>query len=169
MERIASSCSCHKLNLVGIIGQGPVEISSFTRQAASGMREGIGNGAGGFRLSQHLLDQAGSGLRLGRDLADVRVRVNCAIAAHRRAQTLAAKPFATFSRKPASTRQDVRKAIEPVAQNLLFSIDDDTGRTIVKVVDAQTDEVIRQMPSEEVLAISKAIDKLKGVLIQQKA
>lgn len=65
--------------------------------------------------------------------------------------------------------EDVRKAIEPVAQNLLFSIDDDTGRTIVKVVDAQTDEVIRQMPSEEVLAISKAIDKLKGVLIQQKA
>ncbi|GAB1459594.1 flagellar protein FlaG [Thauera sp.] len=65
--------------------------------------------------------------------------------------------------------EDVRKAIEPVAQNLLFSIDDDTGRTIVKIVDSQTDEVIRQMPSEEVLAISKAIDKLKGVLIQQKA
>ena len=64
---------------------------------------------------------------------------------------------------------EVKKAIAPVAQNLLFSIDDDTGRTIVKVVDAQTDEVIRQMPSEEVLAISKAIDKLKGVLIQQKA
>jgi flagellar protein FlaG len=65
--------------------------------------------------------------------------------------------------------EDVRKAIEPVAQNLLFSIDDDTGHTIVKVVDAQTDEVIRQMPSKEVLAISKAIDKLQGLLIQQKA
>lgn len=64
---------------------------------------------------------------------------------------------------------EVQKAIAPVAQNLLFSIDDDTGRTIVKVVDAQTDEVIRQMPSEEVLAISKAIDNLKGLLIQQKA
>ena len=65
--------------------------------------------------------------------------------------------------------EDVRKAIEPVAQNLLFSIDDDTGRTIVKVVDAQTDEVIRQMPSEEVLAISKAINKLQGLLISQQA
>ena len=65
--------------------------------------------------------------------------------------------------------EDVKNAIAPVAQNLLFSIDDDTGRTIVKIVDSQTDEVIRQMPSEEVLAISKAIDKLKGVLIQQKA
>ena len=56
-----------------------------------------------------------------------------------------------------------------MAQNLRFSIDDDTGRTIVKVVDMQTDEVIRQMPSKEVLAISKAIDKLQGLLIQQKA
>ena len=65
--------------------------------------------------------------------------------------------------------EDVRKAIEPVAQNLRFSIDDDTGRTIVKVVDMQTDEVIRQMPSKEVLAISKAIGKLQGLLIQQKA
>jgi flagellar protein FlaG len=64
---------------------------------------------------------------------------------------------------------EVQRAIAPVAQNLLFSIDDDTGRTIVKIVDSQTDEVIRQMPSEEVLAISKAIDKLQGLLIKQQA
>ncbi len=62
-----------------------------------------------------------------------------------------------------------RRPSQPVAQNLLFSIDDDTGRTIVKIVDSQTDEVIRQMPSEEVLAISKAIDKLQGLLIKQQA
>ena len=65
--------------------------------------------------------------------------------------------------------EEVQKAIAPVAQNLLFSIDDDTGRTIVKIVDSQTDEVIRQMPSEEVLAISKAINKLQGLLISQQA
>jgi len=64
---------------------------------------------------------------------------------------------------------EVRKAIEPVAQDLLFSIDNDTGRTVVKVVDSSTDKVIRQIPSEEVLAISKALDKLQGVLIKQDA
>lgn len=63
---------------------------------------------------------------------------------------------------------EVQKVITPVAQNLRFSIDQDTGQTVVKVVDAQTDQVIRQMPSEEVLAMSKAIDKLKGLLVQQK-
>ena len=62
---------------------------------------------------------------------------------------------------------EVQKVITPVAQNLRFSIDQDTGETVVKVVDAQTDQVIRQMPSEEVLAMSKAIDKLKGLLIKQ--
>lgn len=64
---------------------------------------------------------------------------------------------------------ELRAAIAPVEQNLLFSIDDDTGHTVVKVVDAATDEVIRQIPSEEVLAVTKALDKLQGVLIQQKA
>lgn len=62
---------------------------------------------------------------------------------------------------------DVRKAVEPVARNLLFSIDDDSGRMIVKVVDNATKEVIRQIPSEEILSIAKALDRLKGLLIKQ--
>ena len=53
--------------------------------------------------------------------------------------------------------------------SLSFSIDKDTGQTVVKVVDSSTDEVIKQIPSEEILAISKAIDQLKGVFIKQKA
>jgi len=64
---------------------------------------------------------------------------------------------------------EVRTTIAPVAQNLLFSIDEDTGHTVVRVVDAETDEVIRQIPSEEILAIAKALDKLQGVLLKQEA
>ena len=65
--------------------------------------------------------------------------------------------------------EEMRTAISPVAQNLQFSIDQDIGRTIVKVVDASTDEVIRQIPSEEIVAIAKAMDKLQGLLIKQQA
>jgi len=65
--------------------------------------------------------------------------------------------------------EEVRNAIAPVAQDLLFSIDEDTGKTIVKVVDASTDEVIRQIPSEEIISIAKALDKLQGLLVEQKA
>lgn len=70
--------------------------------------------------------------------------------------------------------QEIKKAVDPVARNLLFSIDEDTGRTLVKIVDASTKEVIRQIPSEELLAIAKALDKqageiTSGVFVQQKA
>ena len=59
--------------------------------------------------------------------------------------------------------------VSSLRNTLNFSIDKDTGRTVVKVIDQATDEVIKQIPSEEMLAISKAIDKLKGLLIEQKA
>ena len=65
--------------------------------------------------------------------------------------------------------QEVRQVVAPVAQNLRFSIDEGSGRTVVKVVDAQTDEVLRQIPSEEWLSISKALDKLQGLFVSNKA
>ena len=40
---------------------------------------------------------------------------------------------------------------------------------MVKVVDQSTKEVIRQIPSEEMLAIAKALDSLKGLLVRQTA
>jgi flagellar protein FlaG len=65
--------------------------------------------------------------------------------------------------------QEVERAVQPVARNLQFSIDKDTGKTIVKVVDAETQEVIRQIPGEEILAIAKAIDRMQGLLLKQRA
>lgn len=63
----------------------------------------------------------------------------------------------------------VAMVVEPVARDLRFSIDDTTGRTVVKVLDVTTDELIRQIPAEEVLDIAHAIDKLQGLLIKQRA
>ena len=40
---------------------------------------------------------------------------------------------------------------------------------MIKIVDASTDEVIKQIPSEEILAISKALGKLQGLLVKQEA
>lgn len=64
---------------------------------------------------------------------------------------------------------EVQKFVDTVTQNLVFSVDEDSGRTVVKVVDRQTDEVLRQIPSEEMLDIAKALGKLKGLLVQQTA
>lgn len=65
--------------------------------------------------------------------------------------------------------EDLQKTIQPVAQDLQFSIDKDSGRTVVKIVDTATDKVLRQIPSEEILAIAKALDKLQGLLVKQEA
>lgn len=54
------------------------------------------------------------------------------------------------------------------ASALNFSKDQDTGKTIIKVVDTATDTVIRQIPSEEAISIAKSIDKMQGLLINHK-
>ena len=43
------------------------------------------------------------------------------------------------------------------------------SRTIVKLIDSNTKEVLRQIPSEELIAISKALGRSSGVLLERKA
>ena len=40
-------------------------------------------------------------------------------------------------------------------RDLRFNVDDATGRTIIKVIDPETDEVIRQIPQEEVMELAR--------------
>lgn len=63
----------------------------------------------------------------------------------------------------------VKMAVEPVARDLHFTVDKETGKTIISVVDSATKEVIRQIPGEEIVAIAKAIDRMKGLLFKQTA
>ena len=65
--------------------------------------------------------------------------------------------------------ENLRKAVTPVAQNLQFSVDSDTHKTVITVMDSSTKEVIRQIPSEEILALAKGLDKLQGMLIKRQA
>jgi flagellar protein FlaG len=59
--------------------------------------------------------------------------------------------------------------IKPITNSVEFSLDKDADKMIVKVMDNATKEVIRQIPSVEMLAIAKALDKIQGLLIKQKA
>ncbi|WMW82225.1 flagellar protein FlaG [Undibacterium cyanobacteriorum] len=63
----------------------------------------------------------------------------------------------------------INKTIQSTSQNLEFSVDGGEGSVVVKVVDQQTKEVLRQIPSEEALEIAKSLDKLQGLLIKQTA
>lgn len=84
-------------------------------------------------------------------------------------------PAATAEAKRA-TESEVADAVKVLngfasskSASLNFSLDKDTGITIVKVIDSETDKVIRQIPTEEAVAISKSLDKMQGLLINDKA
>lgn len=59
--------------------------------------------------------------------------------------------------------------VAPALQSIEFSLDQETDRMIVKVVDTATQKVLRQIPNEEVIAISKTLGKLQGLMIKQTA
>lgn len=61
------------------------------------------------------------------------------------------------------------KFVQSINSALQFSVDDSTGSTVVKVIDQVTKEVIRQIPSEEMLEIAKALDRISGLLVKNKA
>lgn len=65
--------------------------------------------------------------------------------------------------------QKIQGTVNNLAQNLQFSIDEDTGKTIIKVMDVHTEEVIRQIPTEEAVEIARTLDKVQGLLFNGKA
>lgn len=70
----------------------------------------------------------------------------------------------------------LKEYVQTLQRDMDFSVDDRTGRYVVKVVDSQTQELIRQIPSEEMLAISRHLadfleeaEQRRGFLIELKA
>ncbi|KAB8060884.1 flagellar protein FlaG [Janthinobacterium violaceinigrum] len=64
---------------------------------------------------------------------------------------------------------DLNQSSQMKTQGLEFSIDEDSQRTVVKVIDQETKEVLRQIPTKEALELSKTFDSAKGSLIRQSA
>lgn len=65
---------------------------------------------------------------------------------------------------PAADVQNAVRQISAYVQNLRrdlqFSVDEESGRTVVKVVDSETGEMIRQIPGDEILAVSRAVTQM---------
>lgn len=83
---------------------------------------------------------------------------------------------AKVSEQPVTSSQlqravnDVNQMFKQSNRNLEFSVDTDTQKPVVKLMDTDTGDLIRQYPSEEMLAISSAIEQFQQVvLLEQKA
>ena len=69
----------------------------------------------------------------------------------------------------ADALKSINTALQDRSPGLEFSIDRDSDRSVVKVVDRDTQEVIRQMPSREAIDIAKALDKLHSIMAKATA
>ena len=57
----------------------------------------------------------------------------------------------------------LKQSIKPTLANTLeFEIDESTGKTLVKILDRETNTVVRQIPSEEMLTIARALEHMQG-------
>jgi flagellar protein FlaG len=59
--------------------------------------------------------------------------------------------------------------VQNIQRDLQFSVDDETGTTVIKVIDPETEEVIRQIPPEEVIEISRSLEEVAGILLKAEA
>lgn len=65
--------------------------------------------------------------------------------------------------------EQLNQSVGMTGQQVQFSVDHDTGKTVLRVTDAESGALLRQIPGDEALAVARILDHMKGVLIRQKA
>lgn len=90
-----------------------------------------------------------------------------AVATSQAPQVARPDPLAEFK----ATRKELEQALSEVnermqrnGRSLAFSLDKTTDRTVIKVTNSTTGEVVRQIPDETVLRIAHTMEALKGML-----
>ena len=77
---------------------------------------------------------------------------------------------------PMASREEVEAAVatiqdfvQTVRRSLNFSLEEGSGRVVVKVTDAGSGDVIRQIPSEEALQLAENLSEVRSLLFKAKA
>lgn len=67
-----------------------------------------------------------------------------------------------------SAVKEIEKFVQSVRRNLEFSIDEASGKVVVKVIASETGEVVRQLPSAEALKIADSLQNAHSLLFDAK-
>lgn len=97
--------------------------------------------------------------------------------AQRAEQPADSKSSAALAEVQQVDRQELDAAVDKLnnfvsnsaQRNLSFTVDKDTKEMVVTVRDTETQEVIRQMPTKEALAVAKQIESMLGLILNDKA
>jgi len=116
---------------------------------------------------------------------DMSVKLNLSYPAPKPANTVADKPSETKpqavdtvsdvkkSQESDETKlklavQEIEKFVQSIKRNLEFSIDEHSGKVIVKVIASETGEVVRQIPSAAALKLADSLANASHVLFDAK-
>lgn len=64
---------------------------------------------------------------------------------------------------------DLSDMMSMMRKGLAFKVDETSGQAVVTVLDRDTGDVIRQMPSEEALALAEKLSEVTGLLMKTEA
>jgi len=63
----------------------------------------------------------------------------------------------------------LNETVQKTQPQLEFSVDEETELRVVKLIDKDNGEIIRQFPSKEMIALARSIDQYTGMLIKAKS
>ena len=79
------------------------------------------------------------------------------------------RPVGAVGIDAAAQKRATNLATKSLNNTVQLSLDAQSGKAIVRVVDPETGQVVRQIPTEEVLELRRAFDRLAGLLIDRTA
>ncbi len=72
--------------------------------------------------------------------------------------------------KIANAIREIQDHVQTIQRDLEFTVDENSGRIVVKVIDAKSKEVIREIPPEEVMHLARNIEHTReGTILKAKA
>jgi len=79
-------------------------------------------------------------------------------------------PLAKESVQPTSKDLEVatetmNKHVQSLKRDLHFSVDDETGETVIRVIDSESKRTIRTIPSEEFVSVAQQLNSTVGMLL----
>ena len=85
------------------------------------------------------------------------------------AQVVAGEKVAVSREQVESAVSTIQEFVQSVRRNVNFTLEDASGRVVVKVTDASSGDIIRQIPSEEALQLAESLEEVRSLLFKAEA
>ena len=63
----------------------------------------------------------------------------------------------------------VKEVLRGTTSRLEIEIDSDSNKAVIRIINGESGEVIRQIPAQELLDLAKHLDEPKGLLVRERA